>query len=234
MRYTKLNWFIIMLALSLVLSACNLGQEPEPTPDVGAIFTAAAETVSAQFSLNLTQTALAAPPATPIPTFTSTPVPTFVVENPLAGTPAAVATLAIETQTQSAFASPFPTNTPLGVLATQAGPLCMDSIFIQDITYPDGTEIKKNKDIEKIWRVKNTGTCTWDDGFALVPVTGDAKGTWEITKTSQFVAPGEVADIGIYLQTPKKLGDWGGCWKMKGDGGYFFGTFLCISVKIID
>ena len=45
MRYTKSSWLIIMLALSLVLSACNFGQEPEPTPDVGAIFTAAAETV---------------------------------------------------------------------------------------------------------------------------------------------------------------------------------------------
>ena len=36
MRYTKSSWLIIMLALALVLSACNFGQEAEPTPDVGA------------------------------------------------------------------------------------------------------------------------------------------------------------------------------------------------------
>ena len=85
MRYTKSSWLIIMLALSLVLSACNFGQEPEPTPDVGAIFTAAAETVMAQFSLELTQTALAAPTATQTPT--NTPVATFAIESPGAGSP---------------------------------------------------------------------------------------------------------------------------------------------------
>ena len=79
MRYTKSSWLIIMLALALVLSACNFGQEAEPTPDVGAIFTAAAETVVAQFSLEQTQTALAAPTATQIPT--NSPVPTFAIES---------------------------------------------------------------------------------------------------------------------------------------------------------
>ena len=43
-------WLISLLVLSLFLSACTFGQEPEPTPDVGVIFTAAAETVQAQFS----------------------------------------------------------------------------------------------------------------------------------------------------------------------------------------
>jgi hypothetical protein len=86
MRYTK-SWLIIMLALSLVLSACNFGQEPEPTPDVDAIFTAAAETVMAEFSLELTQTALAAPTATQPPT--NTAPPTFEIVSPGAGSPAA-------------------------------------------------------------------------------------------------------------------------------------------------
>ena len=226
MRYTKSNWLIIMLVLSLVLSACNLGQEPEPTPDVGAIFTAAAETVAAQFAMNLTQTALAAPTATPLPT--NTPVPTFAIESPVAGSPIAT----FSSNTQAAFSTPLATSTQLGVLATQAGPTCMNSAYIQDTTYPDGTVVKKNKDIQKIWRVQNTGTCTWDDGFALVPVTGDAKGTWEITQKSQFVAPGETVDIGIYITTPSKLGEWGGCWKMKGDNDYFFGTFLCMLITI--
>jgi len=232
MRYTKSSWLIIMLALSLVLSACNFGTEPEPTPDVGAIFTAAAETVVAQFSLELTQTALAAPTATQIPT--DTPVATFAIESPGAGSPAApattpLATLGVGTQPPViALASP----TPIGALATQAGPVCLDSAFVADINYADGTVVEDDIMIKKVWSIQNTGTCTWDDGFALVPVTGDAKGSWKIDEKKEFVDPGEIVEIGIEMRTPTKGGEWGGCWKMQGDSGQLFGTFVCLLIRI--
>jgi len=230
MRYTKGSWLIIMLILSLVLSACNFGQEPEPTPDVDAIFTAAAETVSAQFSAQLTQTALAAPTNTPVPT--DTPAPTFSVENPGAGSPVLpgttpVATFGIGTQVS------LPTATSIAALATQAGPVCMDSAFVADITYPDGTVVEDDVFIAKVWSIQNTGTCIWDDGFSLQPVTGDAKGAWVIDeKVNKKVDPGEIVEIRIDIRTPTKGGEWGGCWKMQGDNGQYFGTFLCLAVKV--
>ena len=234
MRYTKSSWLIIMLALSLVLSACNFGQEPEPTPDVGAIFTAAAETVVAQFSLELTQTAQAAPTITPIPT--NTAPATFVVETQGAGT-AAVPTVSIPSATlvvgtQSAvitLASP----TPIGALTTKAVPVCMDSAFVADINYPDGTVVEDDIMIKKVWSIQNTGTCTWDFGFALKPVTGDAKGSWVIDeKVNKKVEPGEIVEVSVELRTPTKGGEWGGCWRMQGDSGQLFGTFVCLLIKI--
>jgi hypothetical protein len=233
MRYTKRSWLIIMLAVSLVLSACNFGQEPEPTPDVGAIFTAAAETVVAQYSLELTQTALAAPTATQIPT--NTPVPTFAIESPGAGSPAApgatpFATLGIGTQPGGVVA--LPTATAIVALATQ-GDACYNSAFVADITYPDGTVVKQDAWLAKAWSIQNTGTCTWDDGFALVPVTGDAKGSWVIDeKVHKKVPPGEIAELQIDIKTPSKAGEWGGCWRMKGDNDYYFGTLLCLLVRV--
>ena len=232
MRYTKISWMIIILTLSLVLSACNLGQEPEPTPDVGAIFTAAAETVMAQFSLELTLTAQAAPTVTPIPT--NTPAATFAIENPGAGSPATtpIATLGIGTQPTTIIT--LPTITPAAALGTPAGPACMNSAFIQDITYADGSEVKRKQYIEKIWRVQNTGTCTWDDGFSLQPVTGESLGgkAWIIDEKKEFVKPGEIVDIGVDLYTGEKRGEHGGCWRMKGDNDYYFGTFLCILITV--
>jgi hypothetical protein len=230
MRYTK-SWLIIMLALSLVLSACNFGQEPEPTPDVDAIFTAAAETVMAEFSLELTQTALAAPTATQPPT--STAPPTFEIVNPGAGSPAGttpIATFGIGTQ--PAAPGVLPTITSSVVLATQAGPVCMNSAFIADVTYPDGTVVEDNANIAKVWSIQNTGTCTWDDGFSLQPITGDAKGTWVITQTKEFVDPDEIVEIRIDVKTPSTGGEWGGCWRMQGDNGQFFGTLLCLLVVV--
>ena len=227
-----------MLALALILSSCNFGQEPEPTPDVGAIFTAAAETVQAQFSLELTQTALAVPTATLPPPATSTPevtlIPTFAI---IGGSPAApaatpAATLGIGTQPTTGIPG-LVTSTPLAVLATKAGPVCMDSAFIADITYPDGTVVEDNAWLAKVWSIQNTGTCTWDDGFVLKPITGDAKGEWVIDeKVNKKVEPGDIVEIRIDVKTPSKGGEWGGCWRMQGDNGQYFGTLLCLLVRV--
>ena len=145
MRYTKSSWLIIVLALSLVLSACNFGQAPEPTPNVEAIFTAAAETVVAQYSSQLTQTALAAPTATQVPT--NTPPATFAVESPGAGSPALPGTTPLATLgigTQPVGGATFPTITPIAALATQ-GDTCYNSAFVADVTYPDGTEVEAGR-----------------------------------------------------------------------------------------
>ncbi len=229
MRYTKSSWLIIMLALSLVLSACNFGQEPEPTPDVGAIFTAAAETVIAEFSLGQTQTALAAPTATQTPT--SAP-PTFEIVSPGAGSPATTPLATFGIGTQPAAPGALPTITSAVVLNTPAAAVCMNSAFIADVTYPDGTVVEDNANLAKVWSIQNTGTCTWDDGFSLQPVTGDAKGTWVIDQTSEFVDPDEIVEIRIDIKTPSTGGEWGGCWRMQGDNGQFFGTLLCLLVMV--
>jgi hypothetical protein len=233
MRYTKSFWLPALLLLSLFLSACNLGQEPEPTPDIDAIFTAAAETVQAQFALQLTQTALAAPTATlPPPPPTATSIPTFAI----GGSPAVPATTPLATLGVGTQPSGFPvlaTATPLVALATQAEQRCRDSAFVADITYPDGTVVNDDAWLAKAWSVQNTGTCAWDDGFSLQPVTGNAKGEWVIDeKTIKKVEPGEIVNIEIHIKTPSKEGEWGGCWRMRGDDGYYFGTFLCLLVMV--
>ena len=237
MRYTKKSWLIVILAL--VLSACNFGQEPEPTPDVGAIFTAAAETVVAQFSLEQTQTALAAPSATQPPT--NIAPATFAIVSPGAGTPTvqggSIPFATAGAGTQPSVLATIPTATPLGALATQAGDICLNSAFVADVTYPDGSKVDAGEWIEKTWSIQNTGTCTWDEGFALVQYSGDMLNAekWELTEakniTRDFVPPGEIIEITLVMRVPDSAGEHGGCWRMRGDGGYFFGTSLCVLVK---
>ena len=92
--------------------------------------------------------------------------------------------------------------------------------------------VQDNTWLEKFWSIQNTGTCTWDDGFSLQPVLGDAKGEWLIDTTKKFVDPGEIVEISIEIKTPSTGGDWGGCWKMEGDNGQLFGTLLCLLVNV--
>src|SRR5512134_1996353 len=68
---------IFLLAVALMLTACNMGATPAPTMDVNAINTAAFNTAIAQIAVAQTQTALAAPSATP--TNTSAPITTVVL-----------------------------------------------------------------------------------------------------------------------------------------------------------
>ena len=232
MRYMKTSWLIIVLAL--ILSACNFGQKPETTPDVGAIFTAAAETVVAQFSIEQTQTAQAAPSATPLPT--NTTVATFAVVSPGAVNPTvqgAITPLATTgIGTLPGVIATFPTATS-AVLATQAGPVCLSSTFVADVNHPDGSSVKKGEWIEKIWSIQNTGTCTWDDGFALIQYSGDITKSdkWEITQKKDFVDPNEIIEISLQMKIPDSAGEHGGCWRMRGDRGSFFGTPLCVLVE---
>jgi hypothetical protein len=233
MRYTKSSWLILMLVLIMILSACNFGQEPEPTPDVGLIFTAAAETVMAEFSTNLTQTALAAPPATATLAPTITGAATFAIVSPGTGSPAAPATTPIVTFGVGTQPVILPTITSAAVLPTQ-GATCYNSEYVADVNYPDGTVVKGGSDIAKVWSIKNTGTCTWDEGFSLQPVLGDPLGgkAWVIDDEKEFVKPGDIVEIQIDMRIPNAAGEYGGTWKMQGDNGQYFGTFLSILIVV--
>ena len=229
MRYSRTTVLVILVASALIVSGCTLGQQPEPTPDVGLIYTQAAQTVSAQFALQQTQTALAAPsPTLPPPTATS--FPTIV----LPGSPVAPGTTLLSPlgTPLGTLGAPLVSPTPLGALATSAGTSCNNSAFITDVNFPDGTAIKVSKYFEKVWRIQNTGTCTWDDGYALVHVAGSnlSGGNWVIKYKSQFVEPGATVDIAILMVSPSTAGEAGGCWRMRGDDGYYFGTFVCIEI----
>ena len=70
--------FPTMVAVALLLTACNVGATPAPTLDINAINTAVVGTTVAQLSVQFTQTALAVPPtSTPLPTNTPGSLPTF-------------------------------------------------------------------------------------------------------------------------------------------------------------
>src|SRR6185295_11416560 len=99
-------------------------------------------------------------------------------------TPATALTFAVPTQADSGSTptvnpAALPTfsfvNTPV-VGATQIvslptsaapataslGDACNNSVFVADITIPDGSVLKPGEDFTKIWRIQNTGNCRWD------------------------------------------------------------------------
>ncbi|HHS97476.1 MAG TPA: hypothetical protein ENK08_06195, partial [Chloroflexi bacterium] len=68
-----------------------------------------------------------------------------------------------------------PTPTPAPDITTQGG-CTLNAAFVADVTVPDNTEFPSGTAFTKTWRLRNTGTCTWEAGTLLVFVSGDAMG----------------------------------------------------------
>ncbi|HET6597575.1 MAG TPA: NBR1-Ig-like domain-containing protein [Anaerolineales bacterium] len=232
---------LILLAATLTLAACNVGATPAPTVDVNAINTAAVATAMGQISAQLTQTALAAPTNTPPPTDTPLSLSTVALPtagaSPTGGASGALPTLSFNnTPGTTPIAGFTPISSPAAPVSTTVlGDSCHNSVYVADVTYPDNSTIKPGTDFEKIWRIQNTGTCPWDEGYTLAFVSGDQAldpTSFEFTRSADFVAAGETADIGVDLTAPLAEGTYFAQWRMQSDSGVFFGTYLTISIVV--
>ena len=221
----------VSLMIMLILAGCNLGATPAPTQDVNAAITSIAGTTVAQLALQFTQTALANPSPTVQPTNTLEPSPTtgiVTVEgaSPTVGTPP---TISFNSTPLPGFTA-LPSPTQAGATAA-LGDECSNSAFEGDVTIPDGAVLNPGQDIVKQWALKNTGNCTWDEGFSLVFIGGDrAIDPYDFIfkKPEDFVSPGESINVGVKLTAPLAPGDYQGHWRMRNDRGYFFGTILSV------
>jgi hypothetical protein len=240
--------FMIVLTAAMLLTSCTLGQAAEPTVDVNAINTAAVSTAMAQLSLQFTQTALAAPTKTTAPTNTAASLPTLASPTVGAGSPTvsgALPTLSFNT-TPVVGTTPLAGFTPLATSAAPAGATaslgdsCNNSAFEGDITIPDGEVIAPGTNFQKIWKLRNTGTCTWDDGFTLVYVAGSTPNLDPYNYrfglaehgADDIVSAGEAINIALNLTSPCRPGNYEGHWRMQNDRGYFFGTLLSVYIEV--
>ena len=227
---------LILLVSALVLVGCNVGAAPAPTIDVNAVNTSIVGTTVAQLSAQFTQTALAVPSPTSAPTNTRVPLPTFALPtqggaSPTAGTPP---TVSFNTTPLPGF-TPLASASPAAGATAAAGTLCDSNVFEGDITVPDGTVFKPGVNFQKIWAIRNTGTCTWDDGYKLIFYAGDkAIDPYDFIfkKSSDFVSPGEGINIAMNLTAPLAVGKYQGHWKMQNDQGQWFGTFLSVYIEV--
>jgi hypothetical protein len=244
-KYTRL---VLLLALTavLLLASCNVGAAPVPTTDVNALSTALVGTTVAQLSVQLTQTAQAVPTKSSTPSATVTTLPALTLPTLNSGV-ASPTTDVSALPTFSFLNTPVPgANTPIGgtpavILPTQQataalGDACNNNVFEGDVTIPDGTILKPGEDFTKVWAVRNTGNCTWDEGYKLVYVGGSTPNldpvNFEFKKSDDFVSPGEGVNLGIKLTTPLAEGKYEGHWRMQSDSGFYFGTILSVYVEV--
>jgi hypothetical protein len=191
-----------LMAIVLVLSACNLPSSNKPVnSNPNAIFTAAAQTVEVQ----LTQNVLVNP---------TVPPPT--VAPPTSNAPAAtdIPSLPLPTSASSATAT-----VPASAATAVPTKACDSAQFIVDVTVPDGTNYDGGAAFTKTWKLKNTGTCTWDSTYGLVFDTGDQMGGPATQPLAASVAPNQAVDLSVALQAPAAAGTYRGYWRLRNASG---------------
>ncbi len=161
----------------------------------------------AAITVNVVEAATTPGPGQPTPTsgggpsVTPTVIPTSVV-------PA----------TSTATSMPTPTGCTL------------DAAYVADVTVPDGSVFSPGARIDKIWRVRNSGSCPWGSGYTWVFVSGEQMGAAP-TQAVPATAAGATVDIGVTMYAPSAPGTYTGYWRMKSPDGQVFGQ-TC-SVKIV-
>ncbi|OQX61864.1 MAG: hypothetical protein B5M51_06905 [Anaerolinea sp. 4484_236] len=209
----KAKFLITAFFTVILLSACGTSAPASPTPDVNAIYTAAAQTVVAE----LTQTAAVITPT---------------IEN------TATETQAIPTETTVPAETPLPTETetlqPTETLIVEVTPTdqsCDDSSWVADVSVPDGTEMSPGQEFIKTWKIKNTGTCIWGAGYGLGFGFGHEM-NGQALALSASVAPGEEVEVSVQFKAPVEAGEYSSTWRMSNGAGVYFGESIYVLIVV--
>lgn len=134
------------------------------------------------------------------------------------GEPLGQATIHLQAAEESGELLPEPACTP-------------DAAFLADVTVPAGAEFGPGARMEKVWQVRNSGTCAWGVDYDLVRIAGQSLGAAAEVPVPPTAA-GEVANLEVSLTAPEEPGSYGSSWRLRSPRHIFFGPLLALTVEI--
>jgi uncharacterized protein YkwD len=118
----------------------------------------------------------------------------------------------------------LPTQVPPTATATLSPtdptptPSCHDgALFVEDVNYPDNTQLSAGEKFTKTWKFKNTGTCKWID-YKVAFVSGDRLDSPDAVPVPETEAAAEV-EVSIDLTAPSSDGAYTGNFELRNDKG---------------
>jgi hypothetical protein len=188
----------------MFMNACAPATTPAPTPDVNVIYTSAAYTVVAEFTLTAAS-------------FTATPLPP--TETPTLELPTATATSAVVIATNE-----------LGTPIELCDSLSFNPTSV-DVTIPDGTQMVPGQTFTKTWKIKNDGACGWGSGYGLTYAYGE-KMSGKPQALATLVEIGQEVEVSVELKAPDKVGEYTSAWQMTNPKGIPFGKALFVKIIV--
>lgn len=218
----------IFFSMVLFISACG----PSISAPVITAIPELPETLAAKTWSAMQTSAAQSATVTPLPP-TETPLPSATPT--ITNTPTA-------TPTQIPQLTALPTNTPQPTFTATRVPrltaiytprptwggggsgnpskTCLAARLVRDITIPNGQVLLPDEEFIKVWRIENTGSCTWDKRVKFVPSSTNPF-TDSSKSLPENVRPGKTVDIAVRLDAPGSEGTYTGKWYLSAEGKRF-------------
>lgn len=145
-------------------------------------------------------------------------------------------TLVTNTPTLSPTVTPQPTATtaPTSTACTN------DLDFVEDVTIPDGSEVEAAAAFVKTWRVRNSGTCTWNSNYRFVQTDWEGN-FFSMAGGQRFIAapqtaPGMTVDISVTLiPSPESTAGetYRSVFQMQAPNGTLFGQTPFVEATVV-
>ncbi len=117
------------------------------------------------------------------------------------------------------------------VVPTTTGGCRYDAEFVGDVSIPEGQPVTPSQRFNKIWRVRNTGSCPWV-GFAWTFITGDHLGGPDSVVVQQ-TEPGATVDISVPLYAEAEPGTYTGIWRLRDPQSRDVGPTVRVKVVVV-
>jgi hypothetical protein len=129
-----------------------------------------------------------------------------------------------------------PTPTPTIQLYPTLTPTLRDDCtnrlrFEKDISIPDGTQVEPGQSIVKRWLITNSGTCNWNENYAVKLVSGPDLGA----PRNQDLYParnGQQVILQMTFTAPEKAGQYISTWQAIDPQGNRFGDPFFIDILV--
>ena len=109
--------------------------------------------------------------------------------------------------------------------ASPAAPDCvLRATFLQDLAIADNTPLPPAEPFTKSWRLRNDGSCVWDESYALSFLGGDRMDAAYTVPLLRTVLPGGTVDLAVDMIAPAQPGSYQSFWKLQDAQGNLFGV----------
>jgi ABC-type amino acid transport substrate-binding protein/heat shock protein HslJ len=137
---------------------------------------------------------------------------------------------------------PTPTPVPNQPTPTpRPQPACIDGMaWVADLTFDDRNMtappiVPPGQPFVKSWRVRNSGTCTWNSNYRLAFDRGNvaaAQMGGQPVAVQGTVAPGATYDFSVNLVAPTIPGVYQGFWQMRNPSNVAFGETIWVGIRV--